>query len=165
MLIRPARPEDAERLHAAVRDMAAGLGAADRVASTADSFRRHGFGPAPAFEALIAEAETRFAGACLFFPSFSSWRGVAGSYVLDLYVEAAFRGHGVGQALLADVARRTAARGGTYVRLSVDADNHAAQGFYAKLGFRWKTDERILALDGDPFRSLADSADASPLVG
>lgn len=153
--IRPAREADADALHAAIRNLAAGLGDAGRVTSTPDDLRRHGFGQTPGFEGLVAEEGEAFAGMCLFFPSFSSWRGVPGAYVLDLYVEAAFRGRGVGQALLAEVARRTERRGGAYVRLSADAQNLGAQAFYDRLGFRWKSEERLFALDGEGFSALA----------
>ncbi|HEV7252960.1 MAG TPA: N-acetyltransferase [Mesorhizobium sp.] len=159
--IRPARRADAETLHAAIRDMAAGLGVPHQVTSTPESLRRHGFGEAPAFEGLVAEEGEAFAGMCLFFPSFSSWRGAPGAYVLDLYVAAAFRGRGVGEKLLAEVARRTSARGGVYVRLSVDAENLGAQGFYKRLGFRWKGEERVFALHDDAFWALAAKRDAA----
>ena len=55
-----------------------------KVKSTPDDIRRFGFGEAPAFEALIAEIDGRFAGCCLFFASFSTWRGRPGVYVQDL---------------------------------------------------------------------------------
>ena len=72
----------------------------------------YGFGEQPAFDALIAEVDGDFAGMCLFFPSFSTWRGRPGVYVQDLFVEERFRGAGVGVALLRGTAALSRARGG-----------------------------------------------------
>ena len=55
--------------------------------TTSEDIRRFGFGDDPAFETLIAEIDGRFAGCCLFFPSFSTWIGRPGVYVQDLYVD------------------------------------------------------------------------------
>lgn len=153
--IRAAQAEDADLLHAAIARMAEGLGQGERVVSRPEQLRRHGFGPRPAFEALIAEDARGFVGAVIFFPSFSSWRGEAGAYVLDLYVEPAARGRGVGDALLRRVAALTAERGGAYLRLSADATNAAAHGFYRALGFTEKREEAIFALTGDAFARLS----------
>jgi ribosomal protein S18 acetylase RimI-like enzyme len=153
--IRPATSADAEAVHTALLDLARDIGQEGRVSSTVDDIRRHGFGPAPAFEALVAEADGVLVGLCLHFPSFSTWKGRRGTYVQDLYVAAAHRGTGLARRLLAAVAARTRERGGTYLRLSVDADNVAAQRFYARTGFEWSARERIHTLAGPAFENLA----------
>lgn len=153
--IRLATIEDAEAIHAMILGIGAVLGQAHKIAGTVADLRRWGFGPDPAFEALIAEEGGRPVGLCLYFRSFSTWRGRPGAYVQDLYVDPACRGGGWGRRLLAACAARTAEKGGAYIRLSVDAANIAAQGFYARAGFRHAADDLVHQIDGEDFRRLA----------
>jgi len=137
VVIRLAEFADAEQIYEAIRVMGEELGAASKVASTVDDFRRHGFGPNAAFSALIAEIDEVFAGLALFFPIFSTWLGKPGVFVQDLYVDKEFRGCGVGEILLRHVASWSSAHGGVYLRLAVDRQNVAAQRFYKRLGIGW----------------------------
>ena len=154
--IRKATIEDAALLHEAIVKLAQHMGAVERVRSTPDDLRRHGFGDRPAFEALIAEVDGVFAGMCLYFPSFSTWRGKPGIYVQDIFVEAKFRGSKVGERLLQATAQRGVATGAAYLRLSVETDNHGAQGFYTHLGIEWSRSERIHGIYGEAFTALAE---------
>jgi ribosomal protein S18 acetylase RimI-like enzyme len=158
-LIRPATIDDAETIHAAILGIAEAVGEPHKVKSTPDDIRRFGFGPNPAFEALIAEVEGVFAGLCLFFPSFSTWQGRPGVYVQDLFVAKEFRGLGVGEKLLKRLAAVTRARGGRYIRLSVDTGNLRAQAFYERLGLRLSGAEHIHAAYREDFDALADAGD------
>jgi GNAT superfamily N-acetyltransferase len=65
---------------------------------------RDGFGQQPKFRALIAEWEGQTAGYALFFGFYSTWEGRPGLFLEDLFVREAFRGKGIGRALLAKVA-------------------------------------------------------------
>lgn len=153
--IRQATIEDTALLHAAIVKLARHMGAMERMRSTPDDLRRHGFGDRPAFEALIAEADGFFAGMCLYFPSFSTWRGKPGIYVQDIFVEERFRGERIGERLLQATAQRGVGLGAAYLRLSVEADNPSAQGFYTHLGIEWSQSERIHGIYGDAFTALA----------
>ena len=155
-LIRPAVPDDAEAIHAMLLDLARGLGFADKIRSTPDSLRRHGFGPAPAFHGLVAERDGAPVGACLWFAHFSTFRGEPGLYVQDLYVAPSERGTGLGRRLLAAAAADGRAQGATHLRLSVESGNDGAQRFYAASGLRWQDTERIFLADGRAFDTLAD---------
>lgn len=160
--IRPAVPQDAQTIHAALRTLAAGVGAGDRMTATVDDLLAHGFGAAPAFEVLVAEADGAFAGLCLTFPSFSTWMGRSGIYVQDLYVAEGFRGHRIGERLLREAARRGRARGARYLRLSVDVENTRAQSFYARLGIRHSRDEQIHMIKGADFDTFAQAEAERP---
>ncbi|MEK1890036.1 MAG: GNAT family N-acetyltransferase [Phyllobacterium sp.] len=153
--IRLARAGDAPLLHHAILAMAAGMGAQARVTSSPDDLERYGFGDEAAFEALIAEIGGAFAGMCLYFPSFSTWRGKPGIYIQDIFVEPAFRGRRVGERLLKAAASRAHQRGAAYLRLSVDTANLGAQSFYARLGIEWSQAEHIHGIYGDAFSALA----------
>lgn len=156
--IRPGHPDDASLIHQAIFAMGEGLGAGDKFKSSPEDFRRYGFGSNAAFSSLIAEVDGQFAGLCLFFPIFSTWLGRPGVFVQDLYVDPAFRGRGVGEVLLREVAAWSAARDGVYLRLSVDAENHTAQRFYEKLGISWIDADRDHGAYGAAFQQLARHA-------
>jgi len=55
--------------------------------------------------------------------------------ILTIAVEAAWRGRGVGRALLAETLRRAANAGARAMFLEVDEDNAAAIALYRRLGF------------------------------
>jgi ribosomal protein S18 acetylase RimI-like enzyme len=153
--IRPAAIDDAEAIHAALKAMAEDMKAGPKFVSTAEDIRRHGFGAAPAFEVLIAEADDRFAGLCLTFASFSTWMGTPGIYVQDLFVAGGFRGRRIGERLLQAAARRGREKGARYMRLSVDVENLRAQAFYERLGIRHSRDEQIHMIKGADFDVFA----------
>jgi ribosomal protein S18 acetylase RimI-like enzyme len=159
--IRPATIDDAEAIHAAILGIAEAVNELHKVKSTPDDMRRFGFGPNPAFDALIAEVDGVFAGLCLFFPSFSTWHGRPGAYVQDLFVAKEFRGHGVGEKLLKRLAALTRERGGRYIRLSVDTGNRRARAFYERIGLRLADAEQIYAAYREDFDALADEGKAS----
>jgi ribosomal protein S18 acetylase RimI-like enzyme len=156
--IRRATEADAAAIHAMVVALAASIGMADQVSSRVEDIRDQGFGADSAFEALIAERDGVPLGLCLFFESFSTWDGCRGVYVQDMYVAEAARGLGLGRRLLAEAAAISRARGGSYLRLSVEADNDKAQTFYARVGLIWSQSERIYQARGDDFAALAQDA-------
>lgn len=153
--IRAGEPSDADAIHGAILAMGRGLDMADKVTCTVDDYRRFGFGPDAAFCSLIAEVDGDFAGLCLFFPIFSTWRGRPGVFVQDLYVDDRFRGRNIGERLLREVASWSRARGGDYLRLSVDVENLPAQRLYERLDITWQTRDREHAAYGEAFVALA----------
>ena len=158
-IIRRAVESDAAAIHAMVVELAVALGMTDQVASRIEDIRDNGFGADPAFEALIAERDGAAVGLCLFFESFSSLDGRRGVYIQDLYIAEAARGLGLGRRLLTEAAAISRARGGSYLRLSVAAENDKAQAFYQRVDLAWSASERIYQLRGDDFAALAQDAE------
>lgn len=130
------------------------------VHATLADLRQHLFGERPAAEVLIAEWEDRPAGFALFFRTFSTFMGRPGLWLEDLYVRPALRGHGIGRALLAELARLAAARGYGRVDWAVLDWNEPAKGFYGKLGARQLEDWRTWRLTGEELLRLGRSAPA-----
>ena len=155
--IRFATIEDADDIFSALVGIAETVKELHKLKATVDDIRRFGFAEAPAFETLIAEIDGRFAGCCLYFASFSTWFGRPGVYVQDFYVADEFRGQGVGERLLRRLAAVTRVRGGCYIRLAVDTQNHRAQAFYTRVGIKHSDTERIHAAYGEDFAALADA--------
>ena len=73
------------------------------------------FAENPALFGHVAVLDGEPVGMTLWFLNFSTWRGVHGVYLEDLYVRPQARGHGLGRALLATLAGVCAERG--YERL------------------------------------------------
>ena len=161
LVIRVAAPEDAGTLHKAIIGLGEFVGASHRIECTADDLRRYGFGPDSAFDALIAEIGGEFAGMCIYFKSFSTWLGRPGVYVQDLFVEERFRGARVGETLLRQVVAVTQARGGVYLRLSVEVGNESAQAFYERIGISRSDKEFIHAAYGANFLLLGEPGQMS----
>jgi len=156
--VRLAGKADAEAVYALVVELARARNMTDKVVSTVADIARDGFGSDPAFTALIAEVDGAAVGLCLFFGSYSTWRGRRGIYVQDLVVADSARSLGVGQRLLAETAAIAQARGGCYLRLSVDDDNTRAQAFYRRTGLSHSQAEQIYVSGDDDFIELASSA-------
>nr|WP_321460233.1 GNAT family N-acetyltransferase [uncultured Cohaesibacter sp.] len=155
---RLAERQDAALLRQMVADLAVFLGESHKHTACVEDYERHGFGERPRFEAIIADMDGEPVGMCLFFDSFSTWAGKPGFYVQDLYVSPRARGLKLGRLLLEQVAKLGLDRGYSYVRLSVDANNVNAQGFYEACGLEWSNAERLYVAKGEAFRALAERA-------
>jgi ribosomal protein S18 acetylase RimI-like enzyme len=158
IVIRLATAGDAAGIHGMIVELANATGLRQKVTSKPENFLRHGAGDRPAFEAYIAERAGKAVGLCLFFYSFSSWRGEPGVYVQDLYVSGEARGCGLGRRLIAQTVRLAKVRGATYLRLSVARENTAAQQFYRTIGITESEDECIYQAAGPAFERLAGAA-------
>jgi GNAT superfamily N-acetyltransferase len=126
--------------------------------ATADDFRVHLFGPAPAAEAIVAEVEDETVGFAVYFSTFSTFRGRPGLYLEDLFVRPERRGLGIGKALLACVARRAVERGCGRLEWSVLNWNDPAIAFYVSTGARPMDDWTVYRIDERSLSSLAAQA-------
>ncbi len=155
--IRFATVDDAQDIFSALVGIADTVNERHKLKSSPDDIRRFGFGTSPSFATLIAEVDGRFAGCCLYFPSFSTWIGRPGVYVQDFFVAEPFRGKGVGEKLLRRLAAITRSAGGCYIRLAVDTQNRRAQAFYTRMGVMHSATEQIHGAYGGDFDALADA--------
>jgi GNAT superfamily N-acetyltransferase len=154
--IRPARPEDAGTIHSMLVELSEAMSRGGDYRASEEEIRRYGFGDRAFFETLLAEIESEPVGLVIYFYEYSTWNGVPGVYIQDLYVSSVFRGSGVGRRLLQSVANAASKREAVYMRLSVYADNDTAAEFYGKLGFMASKDEVLLKLSGREYESLLD---------
>jgi GNAT superfamily N-acetyltransferase len=158
LLIRPARPDDAELLVHLVRELAVYEKLERHAVATPDAFRQHLFGPDRAAEAAIAEVAGEPVGFALWFATFSTFRGQPGLYLEDIFVRPKHRGHGIGKALLASVARRAVERGCGRLEWSVLNWNTPAIGFYRGLGAKPMDEWTVYRIDDEPLKRLAKMA-------
>lgn len=85
-------------------------------------------------EALLAFWQDVPAGIALFHSTFPCVDLRPGFYMKDLFVCEAYRGRGIGRALLLELAGITRARGYERLQWSTHLDNEAAQKLYRSIG-------------------------------
>lgn len=136
--IRSITPTDVPRTVQLVYELAAYEKLPEQCHLTAEQLHAALFGPHPAAFALTArtgpEPGAEQVGFALYFLNFSTWEGVHGIYLEDLYVSPEHRGSGLGRALLASLAATAVRRGYARVEWSVLDWNAPSIGFYRSLG-------------------------------
>ena len=118
--------------------------------------RRDLFGENPRAFCDIAEVEGRPVGFALWFYSYSTFRGRAGIYLEDLFVEPGARGEGAGKALLRRLAQRCVEADLGRLEWSVLDWNAPSIAFYDSLGADAMTDWIVRRLQGDALTALAE---------
>jgi GNAT superfamily N-acetyltransferase len=117
------------------------------------------FGDHPAlFGHVAADAEDVPIGFALWFLNYSTWEGVHGIYLEDLFVRPGARGSGAGRALLRTLARICVERG--YRRLEWWVLHwNPAREFYTTIGATAMDEWIPYRIDGDALTSLASSSE------
>ncbi|GAA0719010.1 GNAT family N-acetyltransferase [Dactylosporangium roseum] len=159
-MIRPAVPDDVSAIVEMVHELAAFERAPDECHLTAELLTTALFGPDPRVYCHVAVEDGRPIGMALWFLTFSTWEGVHGIHLEDLYVRESARGTGAGKALVAELARICVERG--YPRLEwAVLDWNPARRFYEALGAGHKSDWLPYRLSGAPLAALAASSGAA----
>ncbi len=153
--IRPAVPDDVPLMLRFITELAEYEKLAHEVTATEARLQRTLFGVRPAAEVLIAEVDGTPAGFALFFQSFSTFLGQPGIYLEDLFVRPAFRGKGLGRALLAHLAGLAVGRGCGRLEWAVLDWNALAIGFYQRLGARAMDDWTVMRVTGEQLVELS----------
>ncbi|MFE9040005.1 GNAT family N-acetyltransferase [Streptomyces sp. NPDC012421] len=158
-MIRIATPADVPVIHALIRELAEYEKALDEVRATEEQLREALFGERPAAFAHLAEdGAGEPVGFALWFLSFSTWRGVHGIHLEDLYVRPEARGGGHGKALLAELARICGERGYERLEWSVLNWNRPAIDFYESLGARPQDEWSVYRLTDGALAALGAPA-------
>ena len=145
--IRRAAPADAAAITAMIHDLASFEHAADQCSVVETQVSTALFGDSPTLRAHVAEVDGEVAAMALWFLNFSTWDGVEGIYLEDLYVRSRFRRLGLARGLLAALAQEC-------------VDNNYTRLAWAVLN--WNTD--AIALYRDRRRCAADRVDHLPGV-
>ena len=132
--IRSAVPTDADLVVALVRELADYERLLHEVAMNEAMLAQALFGTVPRVFCDIAEWHGEPVGLALWYYSFSSFAGRHGIYLEDLFVRPAFRGHGLGKALLAGLAQRCVDESLARLEWSVLDWNAPAVDFYKGQG-------------------------------
>jgi GNAT superfamily N-acetyltransferase len=167
LTVRPATPDDIPQILAFIRELADYEREPAAAVATHADLLRDGFTEPKRFHCLIAEVESlptdnlqpatcNFlpAGFALYFFNYSTWRGHAGLYLEDLFVRPAFRGKGIGKALLSRVAAIAVAEGCPRFEWAVLNWNTPAIDFYNAIGAVPMSEWTTMRLAGDALARL-----------
>jgi GNAT superfamily N-acetyltransferase len=134
MLIRPARKDDVPVILELIHELAIYEKEPDAVRNTVPDLEQHLFGEHPAVFAHVLEDNGSVQGFALWFLNYSTWEGVHGIWLEDLYVRPDGRGRGYGKALLRNLAQLAVERGYARVEWCVLNWNEPSIAFYKTLG-------------------------------
>jgi GNAT superfamily N-acetyltransferase len=156
LVIRPARPGDADLVLRFIRELAEYERLLHEVKTTRADVERLLFGDAPRAFCDIAELDGAPVGFAFWFYNVSTFEGRHGIYLEDLYVSPEHRGAGAGKALLAGLARRCRDEGLARLEWAVLDWNAPSIAFYDSLGASAKTDWITRRLSGEALERLAE---------
>lgn len=155
--VRPACPADLPLIAQFIRDLAEYEKLSDAVRFDEEVMGEKLFGARPYAEVAIGEIDGAAQGFALFFHNFSTFEGLPGIYLEDLFVRPGARGSGLGRSLLSHLASLAVERGCARLEWSVLDWNAPAIGFYEKLGARALKEWTIMRLDGSHLARLGAS--------
>ncbi len=160
--LRAACRDDAPLILAFIRELADYEKLGDQVSATEEKLVASLFGEKAYAEVLIAEAATEdgameAAGFALYFHNFSTFLAQPGIFLEDLFVRPRFRGHGIGIALLRELAKETIARNCGRLDWMVLDWNEPAIDFYHSIGAHRVAGFEPYRLTGEALKNLAQS--------
>lgn len=160
LAIKAARREDSALVFALVRELAEYEKLSAEVDASEAQIAGALFAREPKLFCDIAEWDGQPAGFAVWFLNFSTFRGRHGVYLEDVFVRPAFRGRGIGKALLAQLARRCVERGYARFEWAVLDWNEPSIAFYKSIGAQVMDEWKICRLSGEALASFARSAPA-----
>jgi GNAT superfamily N-acetyltransferase len=153
--LRDATPDDVPLILGFIRELAVYEREPDAVKMTEAQLRDSLFGTPVRAEALVVEIDGAPQGTALWFESFNTWTGRPGLSVEDVFVREAYRGHGVGRAIFAYLAKLAVRRNYFRMDWQVLEWNAPAIKFYEGLGAKAQADWLKYRLSGEALHSLA----------
>jgi GNAT superfamily N-acetyltransferase len=157
-VIRRVRPGDEKELAAMIHELAEFEHAAEQCTVTESQLRTALFEEPVTAYGHIVEVDGKAAAGALWFRSFSTWDGVAGIYLEDLYVRPAFRRRGLGRKLLAALARECVQSGYTRLSWAVLDWNVNAIALYDAVGGKPLNEWITYRVSGPELSALADES-------
>jgi GNAT superfamily N-acetyltransferase len=154
LVIRPGEKADVAVIAHLIRELARFEKLEHEVTMTEELLAENLFGPNRYAETLIAEDADSPIGFALFFHTFSTFLGKPGLYLEDLFVIPEQRSHGVGRALLSQLARIALERGCGRLEWAVLNWNREAIKFYERLGARPNSEWTVYRLAGEALSAL-----------
>lgn len=154
--IRPAELRDVAVIVQLIRELAAFENLTHLLEVTPEKLRPHLFGEKPVAEAWVAEwsgddpgSARQVVGFALCYTNFSTFLARPGLHLEDLYVQPAHRGKGIGEAMLARLARLAVERGCGRFEWQVLDWNERAIAFYERMGASVLPEWRTCRLTGE----------------
>jgi GNAT superfamily N-acetyltransferase len=153
--IRRAAPQDSADIAAMIHALAEFERAPDQCTVTEKQISTALFNSSPTVHAHVADVNGTVAAMALWFLNFSTWDGVAGIYVEDLFVRPGFRRRGLARGLLAALAGECLDNGYTRLSWAVLNWNSDAIALYDEIGGQPQREWTTYRLSGPPLAELA----------
>lgn len=153
--IRAARPADSALIFALVRELADYEKLAAEVDASEQAIAAALFAEQPRLYCAIAEWDGEPAGFAAWFLNYSTFRGSHGIYIEDLFVRPAYRGRGIGTALMRHLARLCSEQGYARFEWAVLDWNAPGLAFYRSMGAQVLDEWKICRLSGAALAALA----------
>jgi GNAT superfamily N-acetyltransferase len=153
--IRRATTGDAAAITGMIYELAEFEHAADQCTVTETQISTALFGNSPTAYGHVAEVDGEIAAMAVWFVSFSTWDGVAGIYLEDLFVQTRFRRRGLARGLLAALAGECVDNGYTRLSWAVLNWNTDAIALYDGIGGQPQREWTTYRLSGPPLAELA----------
>ncbi|MBL4768127.1 MAG: GNAT family N-acetyltransferase [Rhodobacteraceae bacterium] len=132
--IRPAQPDDLQRLHEMIQALAYFHGDLPRL--TLQTLEQVLFTPTPAMFALVAEKNAKLVGYVVLYPLFQLHFDRRGLELHHMFVDENSRGQGVGRMLIHASVVHAKSCECNYLSAGTHPDNIAAQDIYLANGFK-----------------------------
>ncbi|MGO4330668.1 N-acetyltransferase family protein [Cupriavidus sp. 2TAF22] len=157
-VLRPATAADCDTLLQLISALAEYEKLTHLLEATPQKLHEALFSPRPLAEAVLVEVPgaqgPQAVGFALFFHNFSTFLSRRGLYLEDLYVEPAWRGHGMGKALLKHLAALAVERGCGRFEWTVLDWNTPSIDFYRAMGADVLPDWRICRVTGEALTKM-----------
>ena len=154
VVVRDAAHSDAPLILKFIADLAEYEHLSHEAVATVPDIERELFGANPKVFCQIAEQDGAPAGFALWYYTFSTFQGRHGIWLEDLFVDPDMRGHGIGKALLVDLARRCVRESLGRFEWAVLDWNQPSIDFYPRQGAIFLDDWRRCRVHGEALQKL-----------
>jgi GNAT superfamily N-acetyltransferase len=155
LAIRAARPADSGLIFTFVQELADYEKLTSEVVASEQAIAAALFTSAPRIYCDIADWNGDPAGFSMWFLNYSTFRGTHGIYVEDLFVRPAYRGCGIGRALMSRLAQRCVEEGWARFEWAVLDWNAPSIAFYRSIGATVMDEWKICRLSGQALQAFA----------
>jgi len=155
--IRRAEPADAAAITEMIHGLARFENALDQCTVVETQISAALFGESPTLRAHVAEVDGEVAAMALWFLNFSTWDGVEGIYLEDLFVRPQFRRLGLARGLLTALAKECLGNGYTRLSWAVLNWNTDAITLYDSVGGQPQSEWTTYRVSGPELAALAGS--------
>jgi GNAT superfamily N-acetyltransferase len=153
--IHRARPDESGLIFSLICELAEYEKLSHEVEATEAGIAAALFDENPRLFCEIAEWNGEAVGFAVWFFNFSTFSGRLGIYLEDLFVRPAFRGRGIGKALLAHLAKLCVENGWSRLQWSVLDWNTPSIDFYKTLGAQMMDEWKLCKVTGAALSQLA----------
>lgn len=155
-VIRQAHREDCPKILQFIQELAEYEKEPDAVEASVATLEEAIFDKKQA-NAVLLEENGKSIGFALYFFNFSTWRGRAGLYLEDLYVQPSYRGKGYGKMLLSYLASQAVKNNCQRFEWIVLNWNKPSIDFYKAMGANPLSEWTVYRLENEALQALAKS--------